>query len=91
MTPHEKKLLEFVQQRITETGIAPTYREMAEALGFRSKSGVHMRIDSLVRQGHLLRRDRAYRGIELNTSRLAGVSSDALKAELVRRQQEGLL
>lgn len=88
MTPHEKQLLEFITERINATGIAPTFREMAEALGLKSKSGAVMRVDSLVRQGYLVRRPRANRGLALNKFPLAHVPTPALQAELARREQE---
>lgn len=87
MTPDEKKLLEFITERIAATAMSPTYEEMAAAVGCKTKSGIARRIDSLIRQGHLVRRARAYRGLALNTSSLATVPTAALQAELARREQ----
>lgn len=87
MTPHEKQLLEFIRERIDATGIAPTYQEMADHLGLKSKSGAHVRVESLIRQGRLVRRAHASRGIEINRAPLAHVSTAALQAELARREQ----
>lgn len=88
MTPHEKQLLEFIRERIDATGIAPTYQEMADHLGLKSKTGALRRVESLISQGHLVRRPRANRGIEINRAPLAHVSTAALQAELARRGQE---
>ena len=44
LTKKQNELLIFIQQNIRETGIAPSYEEMKEALDLRSKSG----IDSLI-------------------------------------------
>ena len=87
MTPHEKKLLDFIAQRIEATGFAPTYSEMANHLGLKAKSGIARRVDSLVAQGRLVRSVRKFRGLSLNTSPLAHVSTAALQAELARREQ----
>lgn len=88
MTPDEKRLLEFVTERINATGMSPTYQEMANAVGCKTKSGIARRIESLIQQGYLVRRDRAYRGLALNTSPLAEVPTAALQAELDRRNRE---
>jgi len=87
MTPHEKQLLDFIREQIDATGIAPTYQEMANHLGLKAKSGAHMRVESLIEQGKLVRRSRAARGIDINRAPLAHVSTAALRAELARREQ----
>lgn len=87
MTPAEKNLFEFIRTRIEATGVSPTMQEMADAFGIRSKSPIAKRIDSLVAQGHLVRRSRAHRGIDLNRSQLSEIPTSALRAELARREQ----
>lgn len=89
MTPQEKQLLEFIRERIESTGIAPTFREMAEFTGVSSRSTACAQVESLIRQGHLVRRPRAKRGLALNNSPLAHVPTPALRAELARREAGG--
>lgn len=88
MTPHEKQLLEFITERIKATSCAPTFAEMATAAGIVSRSTIAQRVESLIRQGHLVRRARAKRGLALNKFPLAHVPTPALQAELARREQE---
>lgn len=45
MTPKEKELRDFISDFWEEYGYAPSYQEMADGLGLKSKSGV----DRLVR------------------------------------------
>ena len=41
LTRKQRELLKFIQERLGETGISPSFDEMKEALGLKSKSGVH--------------------------------------------------
>ena len=39
LTAKQRELLMFIQQRLGETGISPSFDEMREALDLKSKSG----------------------------------------------------
>ncbi|MEL0079017.1 MAG: repressor LexA, partial [Rhodospirillales bacterium] len=41
LTRKQRELLTFINVRIGETGVSPSFDEMRDALGLRSKSGVH--------------------------------------------------
>lgn len=89
MTPREKQLLDFIRERIETTGISPTYREMAAHFGLRSASRIHTSTESLIAQGHLVRRRaHANNSLELSIGPLVHVPTSALRAELARREQE---
>jgi len=86
MTEGERRVLDFVRDRIELTGLAPTFEEIKRHLGLRSKSAVFERISALVRQGLLERQPCRSRGIALPaTPDLAMVTSRAIFAELRRR------
>ena len=54
MTTQQRALLAFIVGYIrSHNGVAPSYQQMAEALGLKSKSGVHRAVKSLVERGHL--------------------------------------
>lgn len=55
MTPKQKKLLDFIKGRLSETQICPSYQEMADALGFKSKSAVHRLVHALIALGEIER------------------------------------
>ena len=84
MTPKQRELLDFIDSYIAKNRYAPTYREMVEAAGLKSKSGIRRLIDGLVDQGQLRVRRFRQRGIE-RTNPLATIPSSALRAELVGR------
>lgn len=86
LTPHELRALDFIRNRIAETGIAPTYQEISTEIGWKAKSGAHRVVDALIRQGALVRRPNTLRGLALaDGPRLFTVPTAALRAELARR------
>lgn len=48
LTPKQYKLLMFIDNSIKETGCCPSYDEMKEAVGIKSKSGIHALIEELI-------------------------------------------
>ena len=50
MTKRQAAALAFIEQFWKEHGYAPCYGEIAEAIGVRSKSGVHRIVHSLQEQ-----------------------------------------
>lgn len=55
LTRKQRDLLLFIHERMSGGDIAPSFDEMKEALGLKSKSGVHRLINGLVERGHLER------------------------------------
>ena len=47
LTRKQHQLLVFINQRLEETGGSPSFDEMKEALGLKSKSGIHRLITGL--------------------------------------------
>ena len=47
LTKKQNELLIYINQNLRETGVAPSYEEMREALDLRSKSGIHRLINAL--------------------------------------------
>ena len=41
LTKKQNELLIYIHQNLRETGVAPSYEEMKDALDLRSKSGIH--------------------------------------------------
>ena len=48
LTPKQYKLLMFIDNSIKENGSCPSYDEMKEAIGIKSKSGIHALIEELI-------------------------------------------
>lgn len=68
LTRKQRELLKFIQERLAETGISPSFDEMKEALGLKSKSGVHRLITGLEERGFIRRL--AHRARALDVVRL---------------------
>lgn len=67
-------------------GATPSYQEIADALGLRSKSRVSALVDRLVERGYLHRVPRQARGLELIDHSLS--SLDMLEAAVARLVNE---
>ena len=55
LTRKQHELVCFINDRLEETGISPSFEEMKEALDLKSKSGVH-RLISALEERHVIRR-----------------------------------
>lgn len=65
LTKKQRELLIFIHERMAGGDIAPSFEEMKEALGLRSKSGIHRLISALVERGYLERLPHRARAIEI--------------------------
>lgn len=65
LTAKQQELLIFIQQRLDASGISPSFEEMKEALGLKSKSGIHRLISALEERGFLHRLPNRARALEV--------------------------
>lgn len=65
LTAKQHELLLFIQKRLEETGISPSFEEMKEALDLKSKSGVHRLISALEERGFIGRLANRARALEV--------------------------
>ena len=65
LTAKQHELLLFIQRKLEETGISPSFEEMKEALELKSKSGVHRLISALEERGFLRRLPNRARALEV--------------------------
>lgn len=65
LTRKQRELLLFINQRLTDTGVSPSFDEMKEALDLRSKSGIHRLITALEERGFLKRLPHRARALEV--------------------------
>ena len=65
LTAKQHELIRFIQQRLEETGISPSFEEMKEALDLKSKSGVHRLISALEERGFLRRLPNRARALDV--------------------------
>lgn len=63
-TKKQKALLDFIADFIAQHGYSPSYREIKEGMNYSSVATVALHVNSLVKRGHLLKRDNAARSLE---------------------------
>ena len=65
LTRKQHELICFIQDRLAESGVSPSFEEMKEALDLKSKSGVHRLISALEERGYLRRLPNRARALEV--------------------------
>lgn len=65
LTRKQHELICFIQDRLSESGVSPSFEEMKEALELKSKSGVHRLISALEERGYLRRLPNRARALEV--------------------------
>ena len=89
LTAKQHELLLYIQRKLEETGISPSFEEMKDALDLKSKSGVHRLISALEERGFLRRLPNRARALEVlrqpenvTASTRAAPANDTLGAPL---------
>jgi repressor LexA len=97
LTRKQLELLRFIHERLTETGVPPSFDEMKDALDLRSKSGIHRLITALEERGFIRRLPNRARAIEVikqpdgyGAGRARGFTPSVIEGNLgrVRAQSE---
>ncbi|SFG53819.1 transcriptional repressor LexA [Methylobacterium gossipiicola] len=65
LTRKQLELLQFIQLKMNEGGVPPSFDEMKDALDLKSKSGIHRLITALEERGFLRRLPNRARAIEV--------------------------
>lgn len=65
LTRKQFELLRFINERLKDTGVPPSFDEMKDALDLRSKSGIHRLITALEERGFIRRLPNRARAIEV--------------------------
>jgi repressor LexA len=79
LTVKQRELLLFINQRLTATGVSPSFDEMKDALHLKSKSGIHRLVSGLEERGFIRRlphRARALEVLKLPESTAVGAASE---------------
>lgn len=61
----QHELLMFIEAFIAQHGYGPSYREIMKALNYKSVSTVAVHVDNLIKKGHLIKRDKSARSLEV--------------------------
>ncbi len=65
LTKKQHELLIYINDQIVETGVSPSFDEMKDALGLRSKSGIHRLITALEEREFIRRLPNRARALEV--------------------------
>ena len=65
LTRKQHDLLSFINLRLNESGVSPSFEEMKEALALKSKSGVHRLINALEERAFIRRLPNRARALEI--------------------------
>lgn len=94
LTRKQYELLMFINERLKETGVPPSFDEMKDALDLRSKSGIHRLITALEERGFIRRlpnRARAMEVVRLPDSISPGLGSPRPRGSFSPEVIEGSL
>lgn len=84
-TKKQKELLDYIASFIAEHGYSPSYREIMAALNYTSVATVALHVGNLIKRGHLQKRDRSARSLEVVE---AGSEPAPLKSNAVKPNEE---
>ena len=64
-TKKQRELLTFIENFIQSHGYSPSYREIMNGMQYNSVATVALHVDNLITRGHLRKRDRSARSLEV--------------------------
>ena len=65
LTKKQKNLLIFINKKLRNSGVSPSYEEMKDSLNLKSKSGIHRLISALEERGFIKRLAHKARALEV--------------------------
>ncbi|MEG3122807.1 transcriptional repressor LexA [Sphingomonas sp. GB1N7] len=80
LTRKQHELICFINDRLEESGVSPSFEEMKEALDLKSKSGVHRLISALEERKFIRRLPNRARALEVLKMPERGETKPAVKA-----------
>ena len=84
-TRKQKELLSYIETFIAEHGYSPSYREIMNGLSYTSVATVSLHVNNLINRGHLRKRDRSARSLEVVT---ASIGTDKLPTNQIAPGEE---
>lgn len=82
----QRELLTFIEGFVAQHGYGPSYREIMRGCDYKSVSTVAVHVDNLIARGHLRKKDRSARSLEVIKSH--GATGDAKVAVVISKSQE---
>src|SRR5258708_11986624 len=89
LTKKQYELLMFINRRLAQDGVSPSFEEMKDALGLKSKSGIHRLISGLEERGFIRRLAHRARALEVmkrpEEMAIGGAAAEASEEPLAGR------
>lgn len=86
-TKKQRELLTYIELFIGEHGYSPSYREIMNGLSYTSVATVALHINSLIARGHLVKRGRSARSLEVVES----IDSTPIRESVTPTQEKWLV
>jgi repressor LexA len=91
LTKKQYELLMFINRRLAQDGVSPSFEEMKDALGLKSKSGIHRLISGLEERGFIRRLPHRARALEVmkrpEEMAVGGAAAEASEEPLAGRSR----
>src|SRR5258708_16988872 len=91
LTKKQYELLMFINRRLAQDGVSPSFEEMKDALGLKSKSGIHRLISGLEERGFIRRLAHRARALEVmkrpEEMAIGGAAAQASEETLAARSR----
>jgi SOS-response transcriptional repressor LexA len=89
-TKKQQELLVFVRDFIAEHGYSPSYREIMNGCHYTSVATVALHINSLIARGHIVKRGRSARSLEVVSTAIDPIETD-FNSEISATQEKWLV
>ncbi len=83
-TKKQRELLTYIEAFIAEHGYSPSYREIMKGCNYTSVATVALHVNSLIKRGHIIKRDHAARSLEV----VSAANQSKVKSNQVSAAQE---
>jgi repressor LexA len=90
-TKKQSELLRFIESFIKTQGYSPSYREIMKGLNYTSVATVSLHVNSLIQRGHLRKRDRSARSLEVVEPSDANTQSKIAPKQLKTSEEKWLV
>ena len=90
-TKKQKELLGYIEAFIAQNGYSPSYREIMGGMQYNSVATVALHVNSLIKRGHLRKRDRSARSLELVKPSITTASQKIVTKQLKASEEKWLV
>lgn len=90
-TKKQRELLNYIEAFIAQNGYSPSYREIMSGLHYTSVATVALHVNSLIKRGHLRKRDRSARSLELANPSTIGPEKKIITKQLKTSEEKWLI